>query len=76
MIDNLINLEKKAAQLSLDERAQFALHLLESLEPVETGDIETAWLVEAESRLAQVNRDPGLVSPAEQVFKTLQQRLN
>jgi putative addiction module component (TIGR02574 family) len=76
MIDNLIDLEQKAAQLSLDERAQFALYLLESLEPVETGDIATAWRVEAESRLAQVERGLDVISPAEQVFENLQRRLN
>jgi hypothetical protein len=76
MIDNLVDLERRAALLTLDERAQFALHLLESLEPVETGDIEAVWRTEAESRLAQVEHSDTVLLPAEQVFGNLKQRLS
>lgn len=76
MIDPLIDLEQRAAHLTLDERAQFALHLLESLEAGESGDIEATWRTEAESRLEQVERSDAILSPAEQVFDKLQQRLN
>ena len=76
MIDPLIDLEQRATHLTLDERAQFALHLLESLEASESGDIEAAWRTEAESRLEQVERRDAILSPAEQVFDNLQRRLN
>ena len=76
MIDNLIDLEQRAAHLTLDERAQFALHLLESLEASESGDIEANWRTEAESRLEQVEQRDVILSPAEQVFDNLQRRLN
>jgi len=76
MIDPLIDLEQRASHLTLDEKAQFALHLLESLEASESGDIEAAWRDEAQLRLEQVNRREVILLPADQVFDDLQRRLN
>ena len=73
---SLSELEQKASQLSVDERAQFALFLLETLEPTDASNIEEAWRIEAESRLAEIERGDARLVSAEDVFKNLSQRLN
>jgi hypothetical protein len=72
---SLSELEQKAAQLLVDERAQFALFLLETLEPTDASNIEEAWRIEAESRLAEIERGDARLVSAEDVFKNLSQRL-
>jgi putative addiction module component (TIGR02574 family) len=72
---SLSELEQKASQLSVDERAQFALFLLETLEPTDASNIEEAWRIEAESRLAEIERGDARLVSAEDVFKNLSQRL-
>ena len=72
---SLSELEEKASQLSVDERAQFALFLLETLEPRDASNIEEAWRIEAESRLAEIERGDARLVSAEDVFKNLSQRL-
>jgi putative addiction module component (TIGR02574 family) len=72
---SLSELEQKASQLSVDERAQFALFLLETLEPTDASNIEEAWRIEAESRLAEIERGDARLASAEDVFKNLSQRL-
>lgn len=76
MSQDLLELEQKAAQLSLEERAQLALFLLETLEPSEHGDIAEQWHIEAESRLAEIERGEASLVSAEDVFNKLHQRLN
>nr|WP_315484593.1 addiction module protein [uncultured Undibacterium sp.] len=73
---NLLELEQKASQLSADERAEFALFLLETLEPADSGDIEKEWQIEAESRLAEVKRGEATLLSADEVFEKLHRRLN
>lgn len=75
MSSNLLELEQKASQLSLDERAQFALFLLETLEPADSGDIEEEWRIEAEARLAEIERGEARLVSAEDVFSNLHRRL-
>ena len=72
---SLSELEQKASQLSVDERAQFALFLLETLEPTDASNIEEVWRIEAESRLAEIERGDARLVSAEDVFKNLSQRL-
>ena len=72
---NLLELEQKASQLSVDERAQFALFLLETLEPKDAGNIEEEWRIEAESRLAEIERGDARLVSAEDVFSNLSRRL-
>jgi len=43
MSSTLAELEKKAIELSPEDRARFALSLIQSLESAEEGDIEEAW---------------------------------
>jgi putative addiction module component (TIGR02574 family) len=76
MSQDLLELEQKAAQLSLDERAQLALFLLETLEPSEQGDIAEQWRIEAESRLSEIERGEASLVSVEDVFNKLHQRLN
>jgi len=49
MYDN--NLLTEALELPLDERAEMAAELLESLEPAETG-VQEAWAEEIQKRVA------------------------
>lgn len=68
MRNTLADLEKQARQLSLEERAQLALALLDSLEPAEEGEIEETWRTEIEARLAAYDRGEVSAIPAEDVF--------
>ena len=69
MSDLLSDLESRSSALSPSERATLALHLLRSLEPVDAGDWETAWLAEADRRWAEFasGRDAG--SPSGDVLE-------
>jgi putative addiction module component (TIGR02574 family) len=71
----LAELKEKAAQLSEAERAELALALIESLDgPAET-DVDEAWRVEIERRLAQVDRGEVQLIPGDEVFERLRRRL-
>lgn len=74
MSQDLAEVERKASQLSGAERAQLALHLLESLEPLEGGDVQEDWRIEAESRLAQIECGKARLVPADEVFNNLRRR--
>ena len=71
----LAELELKAKQLSAEDRARFALLLLQSLEPAEDGDIDEAWRVESEGRLAQIESGEVKSIPGDEVFARVRQRL-
>ncbi|MFC0350493.1 addiction module protein [Undibacterium danionis] len=73
---NLLELEQKASQLTADERAELALFLLVTLEPADSGDIESAWQIEAKSRLAEIKRGEATLVSAEDVFDKLHRQLN
>ena len=75
MSDILAELEQKAAQLSPAERAQLALRLIRSLEPTDEGDVEEAWRLEAENRLAQIERGEARVVTGDDVFENARRRL-
>lgn len=75
MTQDLLELEQRASRLSDDERAQLALFLLESLEPVGDDGVEEAWRIEAESRLAGIESGEACLVPAEDVFEKLRHRL-
>ncbi len=64
MSELLTELEARSSALSAPERATLALHLLRSLEPIDAGDWEAAWLVEADRRWAEFasGRDAGSAS--------------
>lgn len=71
----LEELQAKAEQLSPEERARLALSLIESLEPTDEGDLKEAWRLEAEARLAQIERGEATLIPAEHVFANVRRRL-
>ena len=56
MSSKLAELKEKAAQLSEAERAELAFALIESLDGPAEADVEEAWRVEIERRVAQVER--------------------
>ena len=75
MNSTLAELEQKVTQLSADERAQLALYLLQSLEPADEGDIDEAWRVESERRLAQIESGEVQSVPGDDVFARVRRRL-
>jgi|SoiMetStandDraft_2_1073263.scaffolds.fasta_scaffold240836_2 putative addiction module component (TIGR02574 family) len=72
----LHEIERDAMELSLQDRALLAEHLLATLDTgAEQEDVEESWLLEAERRY-QAYREGHLASkPAEQVFADAKKRL-
>ncbi len=67
MSDSLEKIEKQARELSAEERASLAESMLESLhQPL--AEIETAWAVEIERRVAAFDRGEIQAYSAEEVF--------
>jgi putative addiction module component (TIGR02574 family) len=64
----LDELSKKAQTLSIEERAQLAQELFESVERDADPDVLTAWEVEIASRIAKYERGQAKLIPAEEVF--------
>ena len=75
MSNILAELEQKAAQLSPVERAQLALRLIQSLKPTDEGDLEKVWRLEAEARLAQIEKGKARLVPGDEVFMNVRRRL-
>ena len=75
MSHTLEELELHAMQLPADEKARLVLHLLESLEPFDTGDVAHAWRQEAELRLDAVEAGTARTVSADDVFAKLDRRL-
>jgi putative addiction module component (TIGR02574 family) len=61
-----------ALQLTEGERADLAAALLDSLEPQvspeEAAAIEEAWIVEIERRMCELDADPSIAIPVEEVM--------
>jgi len=70
------NIERQALKLPRSERAQIALHLLDSLEREESSvshdAIETAWVQESLRRLEAYRRGEMKAYPAEEVIAELE----
>ena len=64
----LDELSKKARTLALEERAQLAQELLESLEQDGDPEAQAAWDAEIASRIAKYERGEAKLVPAEEVF--------
>ena len=73
MANILADLKEKAAQLSEADRAELAL--IVSLDGPADGDVEEAWRVEIEHRVAQVERGEVKLIPGDEVFERLRRRL-
>ena len=69
MTTQLAELEKKARELSREERAELALILLESLDITEDqAAVDESWRIEIERRVAAYERGEVKVIPGEDVF--------
>lgn len=61
-------LSKKAQTLTVEERAQLAQELLESVERDADPDVQAAWESEIAERIARYARGEAKLIPAEEVF--------
>ena len=64
----LVELSKKAQALTVEERAQLAQELLESVERDSDPEVQEAWEAEIASRIAKYERGEATLIPAEDVF--------
>lgn len=64
----LTELSKKAQTLTVEERAQLAQELLESVERDSDPEVQEAWEAEIASRIAKYERGEATLIPAEEVF--------
>ena len=65
----LDELSKKAKELALEERAQLAQELMESVDQESDPEVEAAWETEIASRIAKYERGEAKLIPASEVFE-------
>ena len=75
MVKKLSDVERDAMELTGQERAILAKHLLATLDPVVDVDAEELWLQEAEKRNAKYRAGKITSKPADQVFGDAKQSL-
>lgn len=75
MTKKLSDVERDAMELTHQERATLAEHLLATLDPADDVDAEELWLQEAEKREAEYSAGKITSKPAEQVFGEARQKL-
>lgn len=68
MAHTYTELEREARLLTPDERAQLADAMLDSLREARLAEIEAAWAVEIERRVAAYEQGDAKFVPAEDVF--------
>lgn len=64
----LEELSKKARTLAVEERAQLAQELLESIDGEANPEVQAAWEAEIAERIAKYERGEAKLIPAEDVF--------
>lgn len=64
----LDELSMKARKLTIEERAQLAQELLESVERDADPELQAAWEAEIAERIARYERGEAKLIPAEEVF--------
>lgn len=74
-MSNLDELEAAALRLDPRSRAQLAQRLLRSLETLSEAENEQLWIEEAERRDAELDADPSLARPAEDVLRDARAKL-
>ena len=74
MSNILAELKEKAAQLPEADRAELALAPIASLDGPADGDVEEAWRVEIEHRVAQVERGEVKLIPGDEGFERLRRQ--
>jgi putative addiction module component (TIGR02574 family) len=72
---NLVDLEKEALKLPIGERARLAEILLESLDTLSADEHQRLWAEEAARRDAELDADPSMGRPADEVFRDARARL-
>ena len=65
----LDELSRKAKELALEERAQLAQELMESVDQESDPEVEAAWETEIASRIAKYERGEAKLIPASEVFE-------
>jgi putative addiction module component (TIGR02574 family) len=65
----LDELSKKAKELAVEERAQLAQELLESVEEDADPEVQAAWESEIATRIAKYERGEARLIPAAEVFE-------
>ena len=65
----LDELSKRAKQLAVDERAQLAQELLESVDQEADPEVQAVWEAEIASRIAKYERGEANLIPATDVFE-------
>ena len=65
----LDEMSKRAKQLAVDERAQLAQELLESVEQEAAPEVQAVWEAEIASRVAKYERGEANLIPAADVFE-------
>ena len=72
-MENLDELTKEVLDLPLDQRAELAEKLLESLDQLTPEELEQIWAAEAERRLKAYREGDSRAVPADRVFKRAQE---
>lgn len=65
----LDELSKRAKELAVEERAQLAQELLESVDQEVNPEVQAAWDTEIASRIAKYERGEAKLIPAAEVFE-------
>lgn len=65
----LDELSKRAKELALEERAQLAQELMESVNEESDTEVAAAWETEIASRIARYERGEAKLIPASEVFE-------
>ena len=76
MSPSLVELQTQAKQLGAEERAQLASFLLETLDPIDSGDVAQAWEAEIKARWAEIERGDVQLIPATEVFADIRHKLS
>lgn len=74
MSPNLERLKADSNSLTMQERAELAFYLIETLEPESDADVDDAWEVEVDRRIQQIRLGEVGGVPADQVFAELRAR--
>lgn len=76
MSAKLAEIQTQAKQLGVEERAQLASFLLETLEPTDSGDVTQAWEIEIKARWSEIERGEVKLIPATEVFADIRRKLS
>ncbi len=68
MASTFPEVESQARMLSESERARLALTLIESLDPLDDGDVADAWRIEIDRRWREIESGTAVTIPASEVF--------